>query len=142
MFKIDFKKDFDLKDIDIWKVNQIALKNSWEKIKTLSRKNAPYDSWKLRQSINVEPWVVSKNTKRIVIWPRKLVYAPMQEFGGTILPKKWRYLHFKSKKTGNWVRIKKAIIKWHFYMKKAFEASWKILEKEFSKAIDIVLKKL
>lgn len=110
--------NFNLLKMDIWEINRIWLTNSWQKIQWQAQDNAPYLTWKLAQSINIEPWLITKTTKSIIIWPQKVPYAVVREFINNKNP---------------WKR---------FYMKRAFEKSDKIVEEEFTKAINIVAKKI
>ena len=116
--QISVKVNFNIENLNIEKVNQIGLFNSANAVKTQAQENAPYQTWKLRQSINIDPLVIKKGQTKVRIWPRKVVYAIVREFVNKKNPHR------------------------RFYMKRAFEKADTIAKKEFENAVKIVLKSI
>ena len=113
--KIIIKTNIDLEKIDIWKVSQVWFYNSGQKIQRQAQANAPYQTGKLKQSIWVDPWIITKDTKSIRIWLRKVIYATIREFYNKKNPDR------------------------RFYMKRAFEKAEDIIKEEFNKALKIIV---
>jgi hypothetical protein len=116
--QINVKVDFDLNKLDMGKVFQIGLYNSGQKIQRLAQGNAPYLTGKLSQSIGVDPWVITTNTKKINIGPRKVNYAILREF-----------VNFKNPHR-------------KFYMRRAFEKADEIVQNAFEKAVKMIIPKI
>lgn len=116
--RIDVKVNFDLNKLQMGEVFQIGLHNSGQKIQKLAQGNAPYLTGKLSQSIGVNPGIITKNTKKINIGPRKVSYAMIREF-----------VNFKnpSKK---------------FYMRRAFDKADEIVKNAFENAVKMVSSKI
>ena len=117
MINIKINKNFNLNKIDIWKIMKIWLYNSSEEAIEVAREFAPYQTWKLKQSIGRMPANINENTRKVVVWPRKVEYAQLREFVNRKNPNK------------------------RFYMKKTFYRLPFIVKTEFNKAIEIILKK-
>lgn len=79
-----------------------SLRQSAQLVRRSATQKAPYKSWTLRRSI-----VEFATDNSIEIWSN-LIYAPIHEFGGVIVPVRAKYLTFKV----NWkrVRTKKVIM--------------------------------
>lgn len=58
--QISVKINFNIDNIDIEKIHQIGLFNSANAVKTQAQENAPYQTGKLRQSINIDPAIIKK----------------------------------------------------------------------------------
>jgi hypothetical protein len=116
--KINIETNFDLKKLDIDVVNMIWLKASSSDIRWQAQDNAPYQTWKLRQSIWTEPGIITPWTKSVKIWPRKVVYAIRREFENFKNPTK------------------------KFYMKRAYDTAEEVIKREFTKAVNLVIKKI
>lgn len=78
-------------------------------------KNAPVRTGHLRRSIHV----VSQD-KTSGVYGTAVVYAAIQEFGGTIRPKRAKYLRFKV--GDRWVFARSVTLRGKFYMKRSAEA--------------------
>ena len=116
--RIDVKINFDLDKLKMGEVFKIGLYNSGQKIQKQAQWNAPYQSGKLSQSIGVDPGIITTNTKKINIWPRKVVYAVIREFINYKNPHK------------------------KFYMRRAFDKAEDIVRDAFEKAVKIIIGKL
>lgn len=116
--QISVKVNLNFDNVDIDKINQIGLFNSANAIKTQAQENAPYQTGKLRQSINIDPTVIKKWQTKVRIWPRKVVYAIIREFVNKKNPHK------------------------RFYMKRAFASADVITKKEFENAVVIILRNI
>ena len=116
--EIKIKTDFDLSKLDIGTINQIGLKQASSDIRGQARDNAPYQTWKLRQGIWIEPWIITTKTKTVKIWPRKVVYAIRREFENFKNPSR------------------------KFYMKRAYDTAQETIKNAFENAIKIVIKQL
>lgn len=113
--KITIKTNVKLDKISIWKINQIGLVNSSQKLVKQARENAPYETGTLKKSIWTEPGQITSNTKTVKIGPRKVIYAVRREFENKKNPGK------------------------KFYMKKTFDKAEDVVKKEFEKAVNIVI---
>lgn len=116
--KITITTNFDLNKIDIWEVSRIGFYNSGQKLQQTAQANAPYQTWKLKQSIGVDPWKIDKSTKKIRVWPRKVVYAIVREFVNNKNPDR------------------------KFYMRRTYDTAEQTVKEEFEKALKIVTSKL
>lgn len=116
--QIIVKTNLSLDKIDIGKVSQIGFYNSGQKLQKQAQENAPYMTGKLKQSIGVDPGVITKQTKSIRIGPRKVVYAVIREF----------------------VNKKNPDRKW--YMRRTYDTAGEVVKREFEKAVNIVISKL
>lgn len=82
-----------------------------------AKNEAPRDTGSLSRSIQSE--VMAANVARFVIEiATNLIYAAVQEFGGTIRAKNAPYLVFKTK-DGSWHSVKEVTIPAHPYMRPA-----------------------
>ena len=79
-----------------------SLLESAIEVQNKAKKNAPYKSGNLRRSITHE---AKADFAKV---GTNVVYAPVHEFGATIIPKTAKFLRFKV--GGRWVRTKKVII--------------------------------
>jgi len=113
--RITFKTDLKLDRLNIWKINQIGLTNSGQKLIALAQVNAPYDTGKLKQGIGGEPNNIGIGTKRIRIGPRGIAYAVRREYENRKNPNK------------------------RFYMRKTAHQWQDIVRREFEKAVKIVI---
>jgi len=111
--EISIKTNFNLNKFDMNNLVEIGLHNSTRRVQSQARENAPYDTGKLKQSIAIE-----KSAYKARVGPRKLVYAVRREFENNKNP------HRK------------------FYMKRAYQDTPKIVQEEFQKAYNIVIKKI
>lgn len=119
MSSIIIKSNFDLNKLSpdlIWEITEIWLYNSSELAIKQAREFAPYKTWRLKAWIWREPAMIWKKTKKVMVWPRKIDYAITREFNNRKNPDK------------------------KFYMKKTWEKLDTIVENEFEKAVNIVLK--
>ena len=120
MTSIKIKSSFDFKNLSgdlVWEITKIWLFNSSEDAIEQAREKAPNDKWRLKASISREPMSITKKTKKVVVWPRKIKYARRRE-----------YENFKNPDR-------------KFYMKKTFQALPNTIEENFNNAVKIVLKK-
>jgi len=113
---IVIKTNFKLWNFDPSLLIQDGLSNTWQAIQRRAQANAPYLSGTLRRSIWVEPNIITRNTKSINIWPRKVKYAVVREYKNKLHP---------------WTR---------FYMKKAFDSWGNIIKTEFEKSYNKILR--
>lgn len=116
--KIEISTNFDLSKLDVNVINQLGLTNSSREIRGQAMDNAPYQTWKLQQSIWIEPWVITPKTKQVKIWPRKIVYAVRREFENFKNPSR------------------------KFYMKRAYDTAQEVVKREFEKALLLIIKKI
>lgn len=119
MSSITIKSNFDLNKLSpelVWEITEIGLYNSSELAIWEAREFAPYKTWRLKAWIWREPSIIWKKTKKVIVWPRKIDYAVLREFSNRKNPDK------------------------KFYMKKTWEKIPELVEKEFEKAVNIVLK--
>lgn len=114
--EINVKINVNLDNLDINKIHQIGLINSTQIIAKQARENAPIDTWTLKKSISIEPNNITKTTKQARVWSRKVVYALRREFENKKNPHK------------------------KFYMKRAYDNAQEIVQKEFEKAVQLVIK--
>lgn len=115
--KIVIKTNVNLSKLDIGKLNQIGLVNSSQELVRIARNNAPYDTGTLKKSIWAEPWHITTSTKKVIIWPRKVVYAQRREFENKKNPDR------------------------KFYMKRTYDEAEKVVQKEFDNALKIIVRK-
>lgn len=129
--EITITTNFDLSKLDVDWINQAWLIGSSTRIRTQAQDNAPYVSWKLRQSIgvdnggNINFWrgevssgFIKRWDKEVRVWPRWLVYAEVREFVNFKNP--WR----------------------KFYMRRAFETAEKVVKEEFERAVGFYISKI
>ena len=116
--QIIVKTNLNLDKIDIGKVSQIGFYNSGQKLQKQAQANAPYMTGKLKQSIGVDPGVITKSTKSIRIGPRKVVYAVIREFVNKKNPDR------------------------KFYMRRTHDVAGDVVKTEFEKAVQIVISKI
>lgn len=116
--QITVRTNINLPDDMVGKINQIWLVNSTQMIIRQARENAPYDTGKLKQSINKEPNNITTSTDEVRVWPRKVVYSVKREFVNKKNP------HRK------------------FYMKRTHDSSPPIVKEEFEKAVKIIINSL
>jgi hypothetical protein len=117
MINIKIKTDFQLPKNIAWKVIQVWLYNTSETAIEQAREFAPYKTWRLKASIWRMPANVTENTRKIVVWPRKIKYAIIRE-----------YINYKNPDR-------------RFYMKKTYKKIPDIAKIEFNTALKIILKK-
>lgn len=108
--------NFDLSEMDIEKLIQIALNNSAREIQRTARENAPYDTGKLKQGIAIDPGVVAKGVDFVRVGPRSIPYAEKREYENYKNPGR------------------------KFYMKRTHEVANGIAQKNFQMAYNIVTK--
>jgi len=115
-----------------------ALKKSLQESSAFVQKDAqklaPLDTGELSKSITTK--VHGHHYAKI---GTSLVYAAIQEYGGTIKAKNKPYLHFRTK-SGNWVKVKSVVIKARKYMEGAYKKNIKKVVKTFEKNIDAIFK--
>ncbi len=116
--EINVKVNVNLDKLDMWKINQIWLVNSTQRLVKMARENAPYDTWTLKKSIGAEPGNITKQTTEARVWSRKVVYAVRREFENRKNPSR------------------------RFYMKRTYEQAESIVKEEFEGAVAIVIKSL
>lgn len=120
MTSIKIKSNFDFSKISgnlVWEITKIWLFNSSEEAIDRAREKAPYQKGILKKSIAREPMNISKSTKKVLVWPRKVAYAVPREFENFKNPDR------------------------KYYMKKTFQELPNFVEQEFNKATEIVLKR-
>lgn len=91
--------------------------------------NAPYDTGTLRRSISQD---IRQDYGKV---GSNMPYARIQEYGGTIVPKRAKFLAWQ--KNGRWYRAKKVILKARPYLIPAFEKT----KRELGGIIDRELEK-
>lgn len=116
--EINVKVNVNLDDLSVERINQIGLINSTQLLAKQAKENAPLDTGTLKKSIWVEPNTITRKTTEARVWSRKVVYALRREFENKKNPHK------------------------KFYMKRAYDTAPDIVQKEFEKAVDIVIKSL
>ena len=90
-------------------------------IENKAKINAPVLTGALRNSITTNAYLTADGKAVAEVGPQRgLVYARIQEFGGTITAKNHKYLVYKSK--GGWRRSKSVRIKGKHYLEKAIES--------------------
>lgn len=94
-----------------------ALRAGAMPIETRAKELAPYQSGSLRRSIHTEVKVSGASGKAQI--GTDLIYAAIQEFGGTIAAKNAPYLTFQI--NGRWVRVPSVEIPARPYMRPAFD---------------------
>ena len=99
-----------------------------------AKKLAPHDTGQLRRSITHK--VHGYDYAEV---GTNLVYAAIQEYGGTIKAKNKPYLRFKTK-SGNWVRVKSVVIKAKKYMEGSYKKNINKVVKTFEKNLDAIFK--
>lgn len=117
---IKIKSDFNFKDLDkkiVDEITEITLINSSQEAILRASEKAPYLTWTLRKSIGAEPSRITRNTKKIIVWPRKVDYADNRE-----------YINFKNPDR-------------KFYMKRTFWEMKGFVNMELEQATQRVLKK-
>lgn len=114
--QIIVKTNFDLDKFNTDRLIQDWLVNSWQRIQEEAQANAPYLTWKLKQSIWVEPNSITWKTRQINIWPRKVVYAEIREYVNKLHPDR------------------------RFYMRKAFDKWESIVKEEFDKSTQKIIR--
>jgi len=108
-------------------------------IENKARMNAPVLTGALRNSVTT----IAKSTghgAEAEIGFRGLVYARIQEFGGTITPKKGKYLTFRTK-NGNWVRARSVKIRGKHYLEKAINSEKGLAVKAMSDVVKAYLER-
>ena len=108
-----------------------ALRQSAQLVRRSATQKAPYGTGTLRRSI-----IEYATSNNIEIWSN-LIYAPIHEFGGVIVPVRAKYLTFKV----NWkrVRTKKVIMPARPYLWPALEENTNAIIQIFKRnlALDI-----
>lgn len=115
---ITIKTNFSLSKVNIGEINKIGLVNSGQMLQKIAQANAPYDTGKLKQGIGTDPTSVTNSTKRIRIGPRGIQYAVRREYENYKNPDR------------------------KFYMRRTAETGQDIVQKEFEKAVKIVISSL
>lgn len=111
--KITVDVNFDLDKLDIDNLVEMGIFWSLRRIQSKARAGAPVATWDLKEGIGIEVWKWKWR-----VWPRKIVYAVRREFENYKNPDR------------------------KFYMKRAYEDSPKIVQEEFDRAYNIVIKKI
>lgn len=75
--------------------------------------------------INSLKYQIENNGRRVVVGTN-LIYAPLMHFGGTVKPKRGKFLTFKTP-TGGWVRVKSVTIKPRPYLGMSVDDSQEVL---------------
>jgi hypothetical protein len=117
MINVKIKTDFNLPKNLVWEITKIGLYNTSEEAIAQAREFAPYKTWKLKQSIGRMPANITTNTRKVVIWPRKVKYAILREYYNNKNPNR------------------------RFYMKRTYKKIPDIAKIEFNNALKIILKK-
>lgn len=98
---------------------KVAMQDTLLNIQTTAKTSGyvPYKTGNLKRSITSE--MDAQGTKIIGRIGSNLVYAGIQEFGGTIKPKNGKYLKFKG--SYGWVSVKQVTIAGKFYITRAIK---------------------
>ena len=121
-----------LGDIGQANVLEEALHAGAQEILHSAKDKAPYLTGTLRRSLHSE--TVEKQGVRVrVLVGTDLVYAAMQEFGGTVVPKKARMLAFEV--NGQMVFAKRVTIPAHPYLRPAFDEQKGAAVRQFRLAV-------
>lgn len=123
-----------LAPIETKKALRKSLQQSALFVQNDAKKLAPHDTGQLRRSITSK--VHGFDYAEV---GTDLVYAPMQEYGGTIKAKSKQYLHFKTK-SGNWVKVKSVVIKAKKYMEGSYKKNLNKVVKTFEKNLYAIFK--
>lgn len=119
------------------KVIQMTLQRSALEVMNEGKKNAPYITGNLRRSITMDPQKVGIGDKQVKVGSN-LVYARIQDEGGTITPKRGKYLAFRTR-DGQFVLARRVFIRGNKYLTNAYENMRtrinKIFNEEFNKNI-------
>ena len=119
-------------------IGALLLKNTKERINTgIGTDDKPWQkSWRARIQgnttlrdnstlINSLKYQLENNGRRVVVGTN-LIYAPLMHFGGTVKPKRGKFLTFKTP-TGGWVRVKSVTIKPRPYLGMSVDDSQEVL---------------
>ena len=146
MFKIIYNKgniDIFVKNLGdakdrLTKEYKASLAATMLDIQTTSKRPGyvPYKTGTLKRSITHD--ITERADKLIGTVGSNLVYARIQEYGGTILPKKGKYLRFMV--NGSWVAVKQVTIKPKLYLTRAIKDNVPGLRKRL-KALEIIKRK-
>ena len=120
MSKITLTSSFDFKNLSSDIVDEaimIGLYNTTQDTIDEAQSNAPYQRGQLRKSIGNEPKNIVKGTKKVIVWPRGVVYAVRREYENFKNPHK------------------------KFYMKRAYDDVKGRARRNYEEAIEIVLKR-
>lgn len=100
-------------------VMELALHQGAAVIEGAAKELAPYESGDLRRSINY--LTIHKSLSSVIVSiGTNLIYARLQEFGGTIEAKNKPYLRFRTK-GGNWVTTRSVFVPPHPYLTPAMD---------------------
>lgn len=113
--EVTIKTNFDFGKFDTNRLIEMGIHNSLRPIQSIARAGAPVETGTLKKNIWIEEW---KNKAGIwpSFWPRKVVYARRRE-----------YENYKNPHT-------------KYYMRNAYQQSETIINREFNKAFDIIIK--
>lgn len=99
---------------------------------------APYRTGNLRRSILVAIIAITSTSAEGRIGTN-LIYAPMQEYGGTIVPVNAKMLHWVDPSTGADVFAHSVTIPPHPYMRPALDETWPAMVAETGRALHILI---
>ncbi len=118
---------------------ETAVKSGAKLIEGPAKEKVPVKTRNLKRSIHIEASSTSTTAEAKI--GTDVVYAAIQEFGGTIVPKSKPYLVFKTK-DGAWHSVKSVEIPAHPYLRPAFDENKDKTVKEVGDALEILIKKV
>lgn len=116
-----------------------ALRAGALRIEGPAKEKAPVLTGNLRRSIHTETSSGGEGAEAKI--GTDVIYAAIQEFGGTIVPKTKPYLVFQTK-DGAWHRTESVTIPAHPYLRPAFDENKDQAVREVGRAIEAQLRKV
>ncbi len=107
-----------------------AMEIGLQRVEMLAKRNAPYKTRTLSRSITHR--VDDSGGQIVGSVGTNVVYAKIQELGGTIRPKNGPYLKFKTP-DGKWHSVKSVTIKGRQYLSRAVTESHNYIRDQFKK---------
>lgn len=108
---------------------RVAMESSLMEVHGKSVQNSPFKTGNLRRSLQ---WKSEVGTNKIVgAVGTNLIYARMQEFGGTIVAKSAKFLVFKGSR--GWASVKKVVVPAKHFLGKAITDSRESIRQRFSR---------
>ncbi len=120
------------------KMLEDALRAGALQIEGPAKQKAPVRTGNLKRSIHIE--TSSTDTSAEARIGTNLVYAAVQEFGGTISPKSKAYLVFKTP-DGSWHSVKSVHVPAHPYLRPAFDENKDTAVKEVGQVLELLITK-
>ena len=109
-------------------------------IQNSAKEKAPYKAGHLHRTIHTETKLLSPRAAEATIGT-DLIYAGIQEFGGTIKAKNAPYLVFRTE-DGRWHRVKSVTLPARPYMRPAFDTEKENAVAEIGSALKALLAKV